>query len=339
MDQTSFKQVMSAVIILGLATLSFFIIRPILLAMVYGVILAFVFMPIYNFIFKRTKMENFSAIFICVTLILIIFLSLWFFTPIVLSQSLKFYSASQQVNFIEPLQKIFPSFFASEEFSAEVGSILNSFVVKSTNSLVNSFANVILNFPTICLQLLVVFVTFFFVLRDKEKLIDYIKSLLPYSKEVENKIFHYTKGITFSVLYGQVVVGILQGVLVGIAFFVFGVSNALLLTLLATLAGIFPIIGTAIVWIPVVIFLFLAGDSFSATGVIIVGLISSNIDNILRPMIVSKRVNISSAVIMIGMIGGFFLFGILGFILGPLILAYLLIILEIYRDKKSPGIF
>ena len=186
---------------------------------------------------------------------------------------------------------------------------------------------------------MVVFVTFFFVLRDKEKLIDYIKSLLPYSKEVENKIFHYTKGITFSVLYGQVVVGILQGVLVGIAFFVFGVSNALLLTLLATLAGIFPIIGTAIVWIPVVIFLFLAGDSFSATGVIIVGLISSNIDNILRPMIVSKRVNISSAVIMIGMIGGFFLFGILGFILGPLILAYLLIILEIYRDKKSPGIF
>ena len=123
-------------------------------------------------------MEKFSAIFICVTLILIIFLSLWFFTPIVLSQSLKFYSASQQVNFIEPLQKIFPSFFASEEFSAEVGSILNSFVVKSTNSLVNSFANVILNFPTICLQLLVVFVTFFFVLRDKEKLIDYIKSLL-----------------------------------------------------------------------------------------------------------------------------------------------------------------
>jgi len=74
MDQTSFKKVMSAVIIIGLAALSFYIVKPILLAIISGAILAFIFMPVYNFIFKRTKMENFSAIFICVVLILIIFL-------------------------------------------------------------------------------------------------------------------------------------------------------------------------------------------------------------------------------------------------------------------------
>ena len=188
------------------------------------------------------------------------------------------------------------------------------------------------------LQLLVVFFTFFFVLRDKDKLLDYIQSLLPFSKDVEKKLFTQTKGITMSVLYGQVVIGILQGLIAGIGFFIFGVQSALLLTLLAAVAGIFPVIGTAIVWVPVSIYLMTTGNNVSAVGVFVFGIIASTIDNILRPMFVAKRTTLPVSISLISMIGGFFLFGILGFILGPLIVAYLLIILEIYRNKKVPGL-
>ena len=145
--------------------------------------------------------------------------------------------------------------------------------------------------------------------------------------------------LTISVIYGQVVVGILQGLAVGIGFFIFKVPNALFLTLLACIAGVFPIIGTTIVWAPVVIYLLIAGNTLPAFGVIIFGFISATLDNLVRPIIVAKRAHMHSALMLIGMIGGLFLFGIMGFILGPLILAYLLIILEIYRNKKSPGIF
>jgi predicted PurR-regulated permease PerM len=186
------------------------------------------------------------------------------------------------------------------------------------------------------LHLLVASFAFFFALRDHEEIVEYVRSLLPFSKDVEKKLFDYTKGITNSVIYGQIVIGLIQGVISGLGFFIFGVPNALLLTLLATLAGVLPIIGTGIVVVPVVAYLFLAGNTVPAIGVSIFGIISSTIDNILRPIIVSRRTQIHSAIILIGMISGLFLFGVLGLILGPLILAYLIIILEIYRKKRSP---
>ena len=125
----------------------------------------------------------------------------------------------------------------------------------------------------------------------------------------------------------------------GLGFFIFNVPNPLFLMLLAILAGMFPIIGTAIVWIPVIIYLFIAGSIFPAIGVAAFGIVSSVIDNILKPIIVSRRTRMHPLLILIGMIGGLLLFGIFGIILGPLILAYVLILLEVYRNKDIKGIF
>jgi len=338
MDDIYFRKIMTAIVLLALIVLSFFLLRPILLSIIVGLILAFIFYPVYLKINKHVKLANISAGIMCLILILLIVLPLWFLTPIVINQSIKIFIASQQIDFVAVFQNIFPSLFASEEFSAEIGSVIHSFATKSTNALMNSLSKLILNFATLFLQSLVVFFTFFFVLRDKDKMLSYVKSLSPFSKEIENKLFDSSKAITSAVIYGQVIIGIFQGLVLGIGLFIFGVPNALLLTLLASLAGIFPIIGTAIIWVPVAIYLFIAGTPFTSFGVIIFGLISSSVDNFLRPIIVSRRTNLNSLLILIGMIGGLFLFGILGFILGPLILAYLLIILELYRNKKVSSI-
>lgn len=338
MDEDFYKKVMTTIILVTLVVLSFFIIKPILIAVILGILLAFIFIPVYDWLDKKIKMPNLSAVIISFVLILLIILPIWFLTPVMVDQSLKLYFTTRQIDFVTPLENFFPSLFASKEFSNEVGSIIYSFVNKSTNALVNSFSNLILNFPTLMLQLIVAFFTFFFVLRDKDHLLDYIRSLLPFSKDVEKKLFDQTKGITMSVLYGQIVIGLLQGLVAGIGFFIFGVPNALLLTILAAIAGVFPVIGTTIVWLPVAIYLLIAGNNISAFGVMVFGLIASTIDNVLRPMFVAKRTSLPASITLIGMVGGFFLFGILGFILGPLILAYLLIILEVYRNKKIPGI-
>ena len=339
MEEKYFKHITTTFILAVLIVLSFLLLKPILMSIIIGVILAFMFSPLYNFLSKFIKSKNLVATLLVLFLILLIFLPVWFLTPIILDQSIKFYLASQQIDFVTPLQNIFPSLFASEQFSAEIGSIIYSFVVNIADVLVNSFSKLILNFPTIFLQLLVVFFTFFFVLRDNESLVNYVKSLLPFSKDVIKKLFDSSRGLTASIIYGQVVIGMAQGILVGIGFFLFGVSNALLLTFLAIIAGIFPIIGTTIIWLPVAIYLFLAGNSFQAFGIVFFGIISSSIDNLIRPVFISRRTNLNSSVILVGMIGGLFMFGILGIILGPLILAYLLIILEIYRNKENQNIF
>ena len=338
MEEVYLRKIMTTVILVVLGVLSFFLVKPILLSIIFGILLAFLFLPVYNWFHKITNSKNISAFLICFLLILLIVLPLWFLTPVIIDQSIKIYMASQQMDFAKPLKNIFPAIFSSEEFSTEIGSIIHSFVTKLTNKLMNSLSTLILNFPTIFLQSIVVFFTLFFVLRDKKEMLFYIKSLLPFTKDVENILFKLSKDITSSVIYGQIVIGIIQGLLLGLGLFLFNVPNALILTLLACLAGVFPIIGVAIIWIPVVIYLLIAGNTFPAFGVIIFGLISSSIDNFIRPIIVSKRTHMPSSLILIGMIGGLFLFGILGLILGPLILAYLLIILEIYRNKRTPSI-
>ncbi|VVB79691.1 AI-2E family transporter [uncultured archaeon] len=337
MDSEYFKKVITTVLIVGLIILSLFIIKPIFIAVIAGILLAFIFNPLYELIFKLTKSRNISAGLVCLFLFLLIFIPFWFLTPMIVDETFKIYLAAQKIDFAALLQSIFPSIFHSQAFAAQVSSITSSFISKTMNSILNGFSDLILDLPNVLLQLLVVAFTFFFVLRDKNEILDYIRGLLPFSKEVEKKIFESSKDITYSVLYGHVVIGLLQGVIVGISFLIFSVPNALFLTLLACVAAVIPVLGAPFVWIPVAVYLFIAGNNGAAWAIVGFGLFAGIIDNILRPLIVSKRTKISTLLITLGMVGGLLFLGILGLIIGPLILAYLLIILEIYRDKNSVG--
>lgn len=337
MDNEYTKKFMTAAILIILLVLSYFLLKPIIMSIIIGVILAFIFTPVYDFVFKYIKRKNLTAFLMCLLLMVLIVVPIWYVAPIAIDQSIKFYMNSQDLDFVTPLKTILPSFFQSEEFANEIGGAIHSFVTKTTNSLMNSMSNLILNFPTLFLQFLVALFSFFFVLRDKKEIIEYIQSLLPFSKEVEKRLFKSSKDLTVSILYGQIVLGMVQGITAGIGFFIFRVPNALLLTILAILAGMFPIIGTSIIWVPIAIYLLIAGNTVSALGVVLFGLISTIIETMFKPIFISRRAKMNSSFILFGMVGGIILFGLMGIILGPLILAYLFIVIEAYRDKKLPG--
>jgi len=274
MNDVNLKRIMVLVFLGVLFLLSFFLLKSILLSIVLGIILAFISTPIYNFLLKKIKNENVVALLICFIFLLVMLLPLIFLTPILINQSIKLYLASQQLDFITPLKKIFPSLFLSPEFSLSIANTIQSFVTKATNSLMNSFAQIILDIPTIILQLVIVFFTLFYTVRDKEKIVRYIKNILPFSNEVEDKLFKASKDVTSSVLYGMIIVGALQGIITGIGFFIFGIPNALLLSLFAILVGVLPIIGPAVIWVPVVIYLLIQGNTFAAVGIIMFGILS-----------------------------------------------------------------
>jgi predicted PurR-regulated permease PerM len=333
MEEINFKKIITIVIVFLLAFLSFLVLKPLLLSIVFGIFLAYVLSPVYNLTYKATKSKNFSATFICVFFVVIVVLILWLLTPLLINQAIKLYLSSQQIDFITPIKAIFPSLSSSQLFLSEAASIFSSFIVKSTDSIVTYVTNILFDLPTISLQLVVVLFVLFFALRDKDDIINLIRSILPFSEATNKRVFDYAKGITSSVIYGEIVVGLLQGIIIGIAFFIFKVPNPLLYTVLAIIAGVLPIIGTAIVWVPVLIYLIIQGDTSAIIGILAFGLVSSHIDNILKPMIISKRVKIPSSIVLIGMIGGVLLFGVLGVILGPLILAYFLIAIESYLGK------
>jgi predicted PurR-regulated permease PerM len=337
MDDIYLKRVTTTVIVLVLAILSFFLLKPILLSIAGGFLLAFIFFPVHKLLVKLTKSKGISAGIICILLLIIIILPLWFFTPTIIDESIKIYRESQQLNLVSTLKTIFPSIFASDEFSQEVGSIIQSFIVKLTNSLMNYLSALILDFPTIAAQIIVVFFTFFYALRDGDLIVKYVKSLLPFSKEVENKLFDSTKQITSSVLYGQVIIGIIQGLILGAGLFIFKVSNPFVLTIVSIFLCALPIIGPSFVGIPVIISLLIGGNTSSAFGILLFTILASLSDTLTRPFFSRKSAKIHTALLLIGMIGGFIFFGILGFILGPLTLAYLVIIIETYQNKNTPS--
>ncbi len=335
MDSEYTKKIITFIIVAALAILSFLLLKPILLDIVLGFILAFIFYPLYKFLLRISKSPNLSASFITVVLVLIILIPIWFFTPIIINQAFKLYASASQTDFAGLFESIFPSLFSSEQFASEIGSALNSFIPNIANYLLNALSNFLLDFPSLLLHSLVVLFTFYFALRDKQKINSFLNDMSPFSKDVNKKISQSSRDITSSVLYGQVVLGLLQGAVLAIGIFVLGIPNSFLLTIVSLVVGILPIIGPMFVWIPLAIYLFVSQDMTGVIVILIFGLISSNLDTFLRPMLVSRKTKVHSGIVFIGMIGGLFLLGILGLILGPLILVYLLIFLEVLRGNTN----
>ncbi len=338
MEEEYLKRIIGVVILGSLLVLSFFIIKPLVLSIIFGILLAFIFSPVQNFINKYIKNKNVSAFLITFIFIATITIPIAFFLPVILKQVFTVYNSVKEMDLFSPLIKIFPSLAESDLVSSEINSVITAMASKTLSSFTGYLSDTLINLPILSLQVLVVFFVMFYVLRDGEYFSDYVRSLLPFSKDVEKRFFEQTNAITKSILYGQVIIGILQGIVAGIGYFAFGVPNALLLTLVTIGTAILPMIGPFIIWVPVFIYLLAAGNFVPAIGVLIFGSLASLIDNFIRPIFISRMTKLHSSIILIGMIGGLFIFGILGFLLGPLILAYLLIVLEIYRKKRIPGL-
>lgn len=332
------KKGLVLLLILLLGILSFFLIKPIILSITGGLILAYMFNPIYRFIILRVKSKNLSAALVSLLVVLIIILPLWFLLPILIQQIFELFELSQKLDLNNFVGLLFPS--GSEQFVAQITITVNSFVSKIGSSTLGAIVNYLLDLPNILLQFAVIAFVFFFGLRDGKEMASFVSGLSPLSKDQEKIMVKKFKDITYSIVYGQIIIGFVQGISAGIGLFLVGMPNALVLTFLAIFLSIIPIAGPAFIWVPVAIYLLLKGNPLIAIFFISYNLFFvSTIDNLLRTYMVSKRANLHAAIVLIGMIGGLIIFGFLGIILGPLIMAYLLAFLEAYRNKTLSSMF
>ncbi len=338
MKKNNLTNLVIAAVSIALIILSFLLLKPILMSIIFGFVLVFILSPFYNLIHKKIKSKNLCATIVTLLLIIVIIVLLVISIPLLVRESIKVFTFAQTIDFRVPIYNLFPSLADSGILAAQIDSTLHSFITDLTTSLMNSISGFLKDFPIVLLQLTVVFFTFFFVLRDKEDFIEYIKTILPFPKDIQDRLLKATKEVTISVLYGQIIIGFVQGLVAGIGFFLFGIPDAWLLMILSILAGVLPIVGPSLVYVPVALYLIVIGNNVAGLGILLFGLASAVVDHILRPIIISKRLMMNSLLALLGTIGGILLFGVLGLILGPLIIAYLLIFLEIYRNKKFTGL-
>ncbi|MBT4135774.1 AI-2E family transporter [archaeon] len=319
------------IVLFGLAVL---VIKPIVFSVLYGILLGYIFYPVYKLFLKKIKNETTSAILVCLALFFVIVAVTILILNILLRQIIDLYLLLQQIDIVNIAKDSLPEFLASSELSATILSSLNTGFSNFMANTITGFGDFLLNLPIIALHLFVVLFVFFFTLRDGEKALEYLRDLLPIKKETQARFFKQFKDITNSVLIGQIVIGIIQGLIAGIGFYIFGVENIIILTIISMVASVIPIVGPWLVWIPVDIYLFSIGQKNDAIGLLIYGAIIVNwIDNLIRPWLVSRKAKINSAIVIVGMIGGLLSFGMIGIIIGPLVLAYVILVFEIYKKK------
>lgn len=339
LEEKHIKRLSITAILILFCVVAFLVFRPIILPVIAGLIVAYIFFPLYTKLHTHLKSSNVSAFIVLIIVVLILVIPIWFLAPILIQQVFEIFRFSQTFEIDKLIQTLFPT--SSSQFVVQMTTTFDTFVSKTTSAILNNLVDIFLSLPKFLLNLFIVGFVCFFSLRDYTSLREFIEGISPFGKAHENIVIGQFKRITDAIIYGQVIIGILQGVLAGLGLILLGVPNSLVLTVVAIILSIIPFIGPAFIWIPAAIYLYLAHTSttvlvlFLAYNLIIV----SNSDNLVRAYIVSKKAELSPAIILVGMIGGLFIFGLLGLILGPLILAYFYILLKSYKDNDLHKMF
>ncbi|NPE27083.1 AI-2E family transporter [Methanococcoides sp. SA1] len=322
-------------IILAIFVLTFFIVKPIIMPIIFGLLFAYIFGPVNSSIKSKIKNQNLATGLLVFGLVAIVAIPVIYFVPVIVNQSFDTYVSVQNLNMAEVVRGVIDT-----EFASTIGKNIDNIIGKFFTAFLTQFTDILVNLPTLLFQFAVFLFTFFFATKDSKQFKDYISDLSPFSKATENKFLKEFRGITNAIIFGQVLIGVIQGLALGAGLFFLGVPNVIILTVVASLVSIIPVLGSWLVWLPVSIFLLVTGETFAGIFLILYGAVFiSSIDNLLRPYLLSKQSNLPIALSLIGTIGGLFFFGIAGLVLGPLVIAYTLIIIEFYRQGKLNDLF
>ena len=202
---------------------------------------------------------------------------------------------------------------------------ISNLLYENLAGLLRGFTNLIIGFA------LVLFVTFY-LLMDGGTMAEKLAALSPLPAETNRRIKEDILNTLRATLKGSVVLALIQGVAGGLGFGVFGVPNALFWGTVMVFASVVPLVGTALVWLPAGIYLIVMGQTSQALGVMAWCLAAGlTCDNLLRPKLIGGQADLHPLLTFFSVLGGISLFGIVGLILGPLVLAVLISLLEVYQ--------
>ena len=317
------------------------VVAPFLTTLILAAILVTGAYPIYNWLLKKVGGRTRLASLLVALSMGIIFSTVFFVFIILLSQEAvttylafedliragKFNlnalvaKASKYVG-IPPVDIISSITQAAQTFSAIL-------VTQSTN-LLKSIVWLILNF------FLLVFAMYFF-FKDGQLIITSFEKIVPLPKPYGSEILQKFKQVSLAMLYGIFFTAIAQGILGGVGFAVAGISNPIFWGTVMAFLGMLPIGGTGLVWLPAG--LYLLGEQHYVAGIFILiwgGGIVAVIDNVIKPMVISRQAKTYPLATFLVVIGGLMVFGLKGAIIAPMVLAGLVSLIHIYRLEESP---
>jgi predicted PurR-regulated permease PerM len=180
----------------------------------------------------------------------------------------------------------------------------------------------------------------FFVLRDGPAVAQQVVQMLPIEDRRRARLWQHLADVTRAVFLGIGLTALVQGILVGVGFWIAGLPSPLVFGVIAVLVALIPMVGSALVWVPGALFLAANGDYGYATflavwGAVVVGMV----DNFLRPMLISGRADVPTLAVFVGVMGGLAAFGFIGLFVGPIVLGLLVALFRYESEERAaaPG--
>jgi len=333
----------------AIAYLFFIIWKPFFDPIAWAAVFAIVFNPLHRQLGDVIRSRTLSASLSTTLVILIIVIPMVLLGIVLVAEVVKTYELVQEwfsLGKYDTLLRFFqqPDFLdlrdrideiidlKSIDLYSTVSSLmqrLSSFAVSQVTAIVQNFSQSLFSF------VLMVFTLFFF-FRDGNQFARFIKSIIPLPEPRQQEIVTQFAEVITATVVGDIAVGLLQGFLGGIAFWILGLPSPLFWGAFMAFLSIIPIIGAPLVYLPAGFILIIQDEIFRGVVLLIWGsIVVSQIDNFLRPILISGRTRLHTLVLFFSILGGIYVFGFLGLIMGPVIAAMIYSLINIYREQMT----
>lgn len=318
---------------------------PFVSTIILAAVVTGVFSPVYSYFCRKIR-PSLASLLTCVLIFFIIFVPIVFFVGILSKEAYDVYLMAKGAVLSDNIRNIiegsmvlekanlilsnFDIKFTGEELNkaiSEAGREIGLFLYEQARAITSNILKFLVNS---FFMLLIIY----YLLIDKDRLHSFILNISPLPDDQDDKLFQKFKDMAGAILIGNGLGGLIQGILGGIVFAIFGLKSPFFWGVIMGLVAFLPIVGIGVIFIPAALYLFLVGRIASGIFFIIFYIIlSGGIEYIFKPKLVGQRVQMHTLLVFLSIIGGLKLFGILGIIYGPLIITAFLTLTDIYKTS------
>jgi len=329
-------------LLIGVGVVVYYIAIPFFTPLVLGVVFAVILQPVYRTLLRyMSQWRGLAALLTVVFSIVVILGPLSLLGTQIVREATDVYTTlalgdgramiANTVSSVESLAlKYVPG---AERFSDNITANISAFAESALQWVIAHAGAFVSGVASTFLSLFIFLVSLFFFLKDGPRFKRAIIETSPLRDSYDESLFDRLELAINSVIRGNLTIALIQGILTGIGLTIFGVPNSILWGTVAAVAAMIPALGTGLIFIPVVLYLVAIGETGSAVGLSIWGIIAVGfIDNLLGPRLIGRGVKLHPLVVLIAVLGGISLFGAVGVFLGPLALSLLFALISIYAD-------
>jgi len=328
--------------------LCYVLVAPFLKPIIFAVILGILFYPVHRKARRWIRSRNVAAALSTAALIVLVALTSFFLGRALVSGLHDVYdSLTESGGGRERLSVFILHFFdraiawSSHYVSISVPNLQNAIlsqVEKAVASLLAVTAGLLGGLSSFGLNAFIAIFVLFFLLRDGRSVLRRMTVMLPLRPDQVRRLFALVLETLHAIVYGTLAMAVIQGTLTGLAFWFLGLTSPVVWGLLATFLAVLPIVGTTLVWFPAACMLLFSGHWIKGVVLLLWGVaVVHPVDNILRPYLIGGRVKLSTLYVFFAVIGGLKVFGALGLVVGPLVLAITVALLSFLREEKVAG--